>query len=140
MNKLLQKVFSPNEIVWAPFLPVAAVIFALNAQKGWFIVCAALSVIFYGYFAYEIHNINLDRSRARMFDVNQVWFNAFGAFVGWAAFYTLLFPVMHVDVRSLSTAVNGLALHADIKTLVLVVLSFLGLTGYIPYYALLGKE
>ena len=155
MKNKLEKIFIVNGIIWPPLLPVVAVIFSvIFCSALFFIPAAIISIIFYGYFAFEIHNIDVEKKNEdkdkrptwgklgdnKWFIYNQYWLNALGAFVGWIALYILLFYVIRIGHYPLSVAILIWVKNLGIDDLVLVVLSFLGLTGYIPYYALLGKD
>jgi len=154
MKNKLEKIFIMNGVIWPPLLPVVTVIFSvIFCSALFFIPAAIISIIFYGYFAFEIHNIDVEkkndgdkhptwgkRGDNKWFIYNQYWLNALGAFVGWIALYILLFYVIRIGHYPFSVAILIWVKNLGIDDLVLVVLSFLGLTGYIPYYALLGKD
>ena len=153
MKNKLEKIFTVNGVIWPPFLPVIAVIFSVIFYSDWFFLLAAvISILFYGYFAFEIHNIDVKKNNNekhptwkelgdnKWFIYNQYWLNALGTFVGWIALYILLFHIIRIENYPLSVAISIWVNNLGIDDLVLVVLSFLGLTGYIPYYALLGKD
>lgn len=56
--------------------------------------------------------------------LHQIWFNACGAFIGWFALYY----VWETDINNFK-----------IEHFVSLIVAFLGITGYLPYAALIGK-
>jgi hypothetical protein len=152
MKNSLEKLFTIKGVVWPQFLPVLAVLFGILGDKEIFFISAVISIIFYSCFAFEIHNIppaknNLNDKKEtwptlghnKWFVYNQYWLNGLGSFVGWLALYLLLFYVIKIDNYPLWLAMKFWTEHFGIRDLILIVVSFLGLTGYIPHYALIGK-
>lgn len=146
MKKILGNIFTVGGVVWPPFLPIFAVVFSINfCGQFFFLLSAIISILFYSIFAFEIHNWKSSdeeyvKNGKKEFVYNQYWFNALGAIVGWSALYILLFYVIRIEYYPLSSALFIWTRHLSASDLFLIVASFLGLTGYIPYYALLGKE
>lgn len=94
-----------------------------------FLVMAIVFSCVYGRYAFEIHNIDKKAyEKNKWYINNQYWLNGLGAFVGWVALYILLFHQME-DVESLK--------NLGKTELILSVIAFLGITGYIPYILLL---
>lgn len=144
MEETLKKIFSPSGFVWPPFLPIIAVIVSLNCHSRTpFLLCAMISILFYGYFAFEIHNIDLPKKQQlhSFCKINEYWFNGLGSFIGWVSLYLLIFYVIRIDASSMGIALSRWTEHLGINDLVLATLAYLGLTGYLPLFSLLkGKE
>jgi hypothetical protein len=93
---------------------------------SYWIVSAGVWSIIYGYFCFEIHGIQEDhvKKQGESWKRNQHWFNGLGAFIGVFCLW-LLFEKSPAELG---------AVH-----LVLGVIAYAGITGYLPYILTLGK-
>ncbi len=103
----------------------------LPLEKFLFIVTGLVASGVFGFYAFKIHGIN--ESCGEWYKINQYIFNGLGALIGWAALYILIF--YKIDFTDIATFIDS----AGWKEFILVLISYYGITGYIPHVALLGK-
>jgi len=144
MKERFEKVFKFKNIVWPPFLPIVAVILSVIFHNKWFFfVGATINIFFYTLFAFEIHNIDIEKNKLadnKFYIYNQYWLNGLGAFIGWFALYILLFYIIKINQCTPIIVIECWINNLGKKDIILIVITFLGLTGYIPYYALLIRQ
>jgi len=107
-----------------------------------YFIFALVFSLFYGYYAFEIHNINktdlgdlsklLKRKsydkQPRSWKVHQFWFNFFGCFAGWCALAYIIFIRLNYfqNISSLEPL--------TLIDVIIFITAMVGITGYFPFY------
>jgi hypothetical protein len=72
----------------------------------------------------EVKTSEMLKRKKLIWVIHQIWFNALGAFIGWIAIYYLF----QSDVA-----------HFGAAQFIALIIGFLGITGNLPFAALMGK-
>jgi energy-coupling factor transporter transmembrane protein EcfT len=90
-----------------------------------FLYLAIIFAIFYGWRSVYIF-VNPETYKKKNWDwwLYQIWFNATGAFIGWFVLYYIW-----------KTGIQNF----EVKHFVALIIAFLGITGNLPYAALIGR-
>lgn len=93
--------------------------------NSYFLWGALLFAVFFGWRSVYIF-VHPDIYRIKKWDwwLYQIWFNATGAFIGWVALYY----ISKTDISNFG-----------IEHFVALIIAFLGVTGNLPYAALVGR-
>lgn len=153
-TKFALLIFSPLALIFLVLVPS----FFLNFSffKSIFFIVAGVNIYIYARFAFEIHDImpketkiidivkdgqllKKEVKRDNWYFCNQYWFNGLGAFVGWVALYILLFYRIGIEINHPYCYWICFFENIKLQDFVLVLVSFFGITGYLPYAALIGK-
>lgn len=95
-----------------------------------FIICAILGISFHTLFAFEVHKVSKENESSYSF-AHQYIFNFAGSFIGWVMLYYFLF--IRLPNLNIIQGINW-------EDLLIIFIAFIGITGYLPYYALMGKK
>ncbi len=151
-----KKPTNKNNLPYLIFLPLLAfMVFALVLflqsiscntpvvpySKIVFLIIALTSSYIYGRHAFEIHNVKTLTEKDRenkWYMLNQYWFNGLGAFIGWVSLYILLFYRININVQGVDF--SSFAKNLGLANLALTIISYLGITGYIPLASLLKRS
>jgi hypothetical protein len=103
-----------------------------------FAVAFLISLVYYGLYAYEIHYKKNDAESTRKTDsllrkINQCWLNFLGSFTGWIFLYYFL--IFRLDLFSKDLSIMNF--KAEWFDLLIILIIFIGVTGYLPYSVLL---
>lgn len=126
-------------LIFVPLILVLAVFLSMNHDflKIGFGAFALFSSFIYGYYAFEIHNIDKSQIiKSNWYRYNQYWFNGLGAFIGWIALYILLFYKLKITNSPL--CFTSFANNLGWDDLVLFLVSYFGITGHLPLASLLN--
>lgn len=88
-----------------------------------FLWLGVVFAVLYGWRCFSIFDVDLEEKKLD-WKIHQIIFNALGAFIGWFALYFL----WNTDIS-----------HFNAGHFVALIIAFLGISGYLPYAALLGK-
>jgi len=90
-----------------------------------FLYLAIISAMFFGWRSVPIF-VSTKDSKNKKWDwwLYQIWFNALGAFIGWFVLYYIWKVAIH---------------NLKIEHFVALIIAFLGITGNLPYAALVGR-
>lgn len=101
----------------------------MDLLKFIFILCAVFGISFHTLFAFEAHKVST-KNESKYYFAHQYLFNFAGSFIGWIILYYFIFirlPVINIA--------NGLIW----EDMVLIFVSFVGITGHLPYSVFAGK-
>lgn len=103
-----------------------------------FVWALTISYFYYGKKAYELHDDEKEANKKKMADSksrqrNQIWLNGLGAFIGWAFLYYFLIFRLHLFWPNFQIW----GFKAETLDLFILLIVFLGITGYLPYVAIL---
>ncbi len=134
------KQLSPH-FIWLSLVPIVAAILYTKHMCGFdkilfdyiFWGFAIFQSITLGFNAFEIHTdtppltvAKLDPWRLN----NEYWFNMLGILLGWIAIYILFVFRINGNMTEWANKIN-------INDFVLILVAYLGVTGYIPYVSLI---
>ena len=99
---------------------------------------SVLSGVIYGRYAFEIHNCN-GKVGEKLHRLNQYWFNGLGAFLGWCFLYYFL--VFRIELFQMPNVLAQLLnKKLDWADFVVILISYVGITGHLPFWTLFGNK